>query len=114
MTAPAPEISETTQYLEQLVRAMEESGGEPGAQRELIDHAHETIHELAQSWRDSDSLPQGQDTDALINLLVSTRTRLRAAKQFALADQVRDALTSLGIVLEDTCSGTLWKKEQKK
>ncbi len=112
--APPPELQNTTRYLEQLARAMEESGGEPGAQRELIDHAHETMHELAQGWRESDSLLPDQNTAALIDLLVSTRTRLRAAKQFALADEVRKALTELGIVLEDTPNGTRWEKSGDK
>ena len=111
---PAPELLTTTRYLEQLARAMEESGGEPGAQRELIDHAHATMHELAQGWRESDSLLPDQDTTAFINLLVSTRARLRAAKQFALADEVRDALTDMGIVLEDAPSGTHWRKSEEK
>ena len=111
---PASELLTTTRYLEQLARAMEESGGEPGAQRELIDHAHATMHELAQGWRESDSLTPGQDADTLIDLLVSTRTRLRAAKQFALADEVRHALTDMGIVLEDTPDGTQWKKLEEK
>jgi cyanophycinase-like exopeptidase len=111
---PTPELLTTTRYLEQLARAMEESGGEPGAQRELIDHAHETMHELAQGWRESDTLTPGQNANALIDLLVSTRTRLRAAKQFALADEVRQALTELGIVLEDTPNGTQWKKVEEK
>lgn len=111
---PAPELLNTTRYLEQLARAMEESGGEPGAQRELIDHAHETMHELAQGWRESDRLLPDQNADALIDLLVTTRTRLRAAKQYALADEVRQALTDLGIVLEDTPNGTRWEKSGEK
>jgi len=112
--APAPGFLTTTRYLEQLARAMEEAGGEPGAQRELIDHAHDTMHELAQGWRESDSLLPGQDANQLIDLLVSTRARLRAAKQFALADEVRQALTGLGIVLEDTPNGTRWEKSEEK
>ncbi len=111
---PTPEILNTTRYLEQIAHAMEESGGEPDAQRELIDHAHETMHELAQGWRGSDTLVPAENTDALVELLVSTRARLRAAKQFALADGVRKALTDLGIVLEDTPDGTHWSKAEKK
>jgi cysteinyl-tRNA synthetase len=104
----------TTRYLEQIAHAMEESGGEPDAQRELIDHAHETMHELAQGWRSSDTLLPDGNMDALVGLLVSTRARLRAAKQFALADEVRRALADLGIVLEDTPDGTHWSKAEKK
>jgi cysteinyl-tRNA synthetase len=41
--------------------------------------------------------------------LVDKRGDLRAAKQFAEADAVRDELTVMGVSLEDTASGTLWR-----
>ncbi len=47
--------------------------------------------------------------EPFIALLVQTRTELRAAKQFALADQIRKQLTELGVVLEDGAAGTTWK-----
>ncbi len=107
----APDFVTTTRYLEQLVRAMEEDSG-PDAQRELIDHAHDTMHELAQGWRGSDTLAAGQDSTPLVELLVGLRAQLRAAKQFALADRVREELARLGIVLEDTPTGTRWSKDK--
>ncbi|MCI0475243.1 MAG: Type 1 glutamine amidotransferase-like domain-containing protein [Anaerolineales bacterium] len=107
---PSLEIQMTTQYLEQLARAMQASGSEPQVQRELIDRAHDTMHELAEGWRAADNLLPDQTTAALVDLLVTTRTRLRAVKQFALADELRNDLTKLGIVLQDTATGTTWKK----
>ena len=44
-----------------------------------------------------------------IELLIQTRKDLRAAKQYALADKVRDDLAKLGVVLEDGPKGTIWK-----
>lgn len=44
-----------------------------------------------------------------INLLVELRTNLRKQKQWALADQIRDRLDQLGVKLEDTREGTVWK-----
>ena len=46
-----------------------------------------------------------------IDLLVSTRNELRKAKQYALADRVRDGLASHGVVLEDTPQGTRWQRQ---
>jgi cysteinyl-tRNA synthetase len=43
-----------------------------------------------------------------IDLLIKTRTELRKAKQYALADQVRNQLAELGVILEDTPQGTTW------
>jgi cysteinyl-tRNA synthetase len=44
-----------------------------------------------------------------VDLLVEVRRDLRAAKQWALADKVRDGLTKLGVTLEDRPGGTGWK-----
>ncbi len=49
------------------------------------------------------------EVEPFIALLVQTRNELRAAKQFALADQIRNRLAELGVVLEDAASSTLWK-----
>ncbi|HEU67916.1 MAG TPA: cysteine--tRNA ligase [Candidatus Acetothermia bacterium] len=46
--------------------------------------------------------------DDLIRLLVELRADLRRAKQFALADRVRDKLGELGIDLRDGPEGTTW------
>lgn len=47
-----------------------------------------------------------------IDLLVSLRTELRREKQWQLADRVRDSLKELGVLLEDTPQGTVWKHEK--
>ena len=46
-----------------------------------------------------------------IDLLVSVRTELRAARQFALADQIRDGLAEQGVTLEDGAQGTQWQRQ---
>lgn len=45
-----------------------------------------------------------------IDLLISIRKELREAKQFSVADSIRDNLTALGVTLEDSPKGTTWKK----
>lgn len=47
-----------------------------------------------------------------IDLLVSLRTDLRREKQWQLADRVRDSLKEMGVLLEDTPQGTVWKHEK--
>ena len=48
-----------------------------------------------------------------VDLLVSIRSDLRAAKQWALADTVRDRLHELGVGLEDTPDGTNWHFQEQ-
>jgi cysteinyl-tRNA synthetase len=52
------------------------------------------------------------DAAPFIELLISTRKGLRQAKQFKLADDIRDRLTDLGVALEDTPQGTTWKRKR--
>jgi len=40
------------------------------------------------------------------------RGELRAKREWALADRIRGGLRDLGIILEDTPSGTVWKRER--
>ena len=49
------------------------------------------------------------DAAPFIELLIFTRKRLREAKQFQLADEVRNKLVELGVTLEDSAQGTTWK-----
>ena len=44
-----------------------------------------------------------------VDLLVAVRDDLRAAKQWPLADRIRSGLGELGVTLEDTPQGTVWK-----
>jgi cysteinyl-tRNA synthetase len=46
---------------------------------------------------------------ARIDALVSSRQEARQRRDFAAADDARDELNRLGVVLEDTPSGTTWK-----
>ncbi|MBG0784828.1 MAG: cysteine--tRNA ligase [Anaerolineaceae bacterium] len=49
--------------------------------------------------------------DAFIDLLVDLRQQLRKNKNFDLADQVREKLAGLGVVIEDSPQGSTWHWE---
>jgi cysteinyl-tRNA synthetase len=49
------------------------------------------------------------EAQPFIELLIDIRNELRAAKQWDLADKIRDDLASLGVTLEDTPTGTEWR-----
>ncbi len=48
---------------------------------------------------------------ALVESLLTIRTDLRGAKQWAFADRIRDALSASGITVEDTPEGPRWHAE---
>jgi cysteinyl-tRNA synthetase len=54
---------------------------------------------------------QGDDDDvAKIEALIAKRNQARADKDWAAADEARDELTNMGIVLEDGAEGTRWRR----
>ncbi len=50
------------------------------------------------------------ETDAEIDALVLARTAARVAKDFAEADRLRDTIAALGIVVDDTPAGPMWRR----
>jgi hypothetical protein len=110
-SAPASEgtYADGGPYLVQLAHTLAETR-ETAVQRELIDHAHDTMHELTAQQVDAAPDQPSADITPFVEMLIELRGKLRAAKQYALADEVRDKLAQRGIQLEDTSSGTEWKK----
>ena len=50
------------------------------------------------------------DEDAKIDALVEERLAARKAKNWARADEIRDMLKAQGIIIEDSASGSRWKR----
>src|SRR5665811_373255 len=46
--------------------------------------------------------------DALVRDRIEARAAARAARDFTVADQIRDQLTTAGVAVEDTPSGARW------
>ncbi len=53
----------------------------------------------------------GADVGPFVELLIKVRKELRGAKQFDLADMVRNELSEIGVTLEDSREGTTWRFE---
>lgn len=53
---------------------------------------------------------EAQLLDSEIEEMIARRQQARKEKNFALADEIRDQLTQMGILLEDTREGVKWKK----
>ena len=60
---------------------------------------------------EEEAAPAGEAAP-FIDLLVRVRDELRAAKQWALADQIRDELAERGITVEDGATGSTWTRRK--
>jgi cysteinyl-tRNA synthetase len=52
------------------------------------------------------------DAADVIEKLIAIRKDLRKARKFQLADEIRSGLNGLGVALEDTPQGTVWKRKR--
>jgi cysteinyl-tRNA synthetase len=68
------------------------------------------LNELSSQFNQTPEHDPEMKVEQLIQLLIETREKLRKAKQWQLADMVRQRLIGLGIALEDTPKGTIWKR----
>ena len=98
-----PRALATLFHLARAINHTHDAGGDASdAQatlRELAGVLGFTLHEPPH--RDENAAP-------FVDLLVELRSELRTAKQYALADRVRDGLVELGIELHDGPEGTDW------
>lgn len=126
--SPDGPLLDASEYKSRFVEAMDDDLNTPRALAALFDmsreinrgresghnvsSAREVLKELTSvlgiNLKESDS-DSGGDIAPFVELLIQTRAELRAAKQFAIADTIRDRLTELGVVLEDSAAGTDWK-----
>ena len=98
--------------LYELVKAINQARAE-GAKDEQMTSAQAVFTELTGvlGLRLEEQKSAGGDADAFIDLLVSLRRDLRAEKNWALSDKLRDGLKELGVILEDSKDGTTWSWE---
>lgn len=81
-----------------------------GAPADSIAYAQGILHELTGVLGlTMKGLAGPTEAEPFIALLAEVRNELRQAKQWALADRIRDGLAELGVILEDGPEGTTWK-----
>lgn len=103
----------------ELVRAIN-SARTAGASGPFYTAAQKTLGELCgilgltlEEEEASSDAENPASSAPLIDLLIAVRADLRTAKQWALADRVRDGLSELGILLEDGSGGTTWRRGEE-
>jgi cysteinyl-tRNA synthetase len=57
------------------------------------------------------AVESGQMSDAEVEAQIQARNDAKKARNFALSDGIREELLEHGIILEDTKSGTRWKRK---
>ena len=92
-----------------LCRDINRARDEGGAVAEAQDVLLTLGRVLGLTFANSDD-SQNIEAAPFIDLLINIRKELREAKQFAVADSIRDNLTELGVTLEDSAEGTKWRR----
>lgn len=122
------ELLDSSEYERMFIEAMDDDLNTPRALAAIFDLSREinraseqgaNVAQAQQTLRklvgilgidlDAPSSSASGDVAPFVELLVSIRTELRAARQFALADKIRDELAERGVTLEDSGSGTEWR-----
>ncbi|MBQ9487161.1 MAG: cysteine--tRNA ligase [Selenomonadaceae bacterium] len=80
----------------------------------IIMRVREVFMEMASIIGIFENIPKEKAVDdelvnKLMNIIISIRQDARSAKNWAVADKIRDELKTAGIILEDTPQGVKWK-----
>jgi cysteinyl-tRNA synthetase len=99
-------------HLFDLVRAINQARDQ-GASSEALRAGQEALKTLAGilGLRLESKGFEDRRAGPLVDLLIEIRSDLRTARQYALADRIRDRLAEQGITLEDGPEGTRWVVE---
>lgn len=97
-------------HLFDLVRAINQARDQ-GTNDEALSQARAVILEFTGilGLTLEQSAVEGGEAAPFVNLLIEMRAELRAQKLWELSDQIRDRLTELGVVLEDSKEGSTWR-----
>jgi len=98
-------------HLFDLVRAINQAR-DANLEQTSLSIAQDLLRELAEGvlgLRLERAATRGTQAAPFIDLLLELRNELRDQKLWALSDEIRDQLTSLGVLLEDSKDGTTWR-----
>jgi cysteinyl-tRNA synthetase len=84
-----------------------ESGATKGGLEEVI-KAYRVFDEILSIFK-FEKVGQEHMLAPLMDIIIGIRQKARAEKNFKLADEIRDRLKALSIVLEDSADGPKWK-----
>lgn len=128
------ELAENDQYVTAFKESMDDDFNTPGALAVLFELAREVNKLKAENQTEANKLAarlkqlagvlglleqdpetflQGDannDEVAEIEAFIKQRNEARASKNWAVADEARNKLTAMGIVLEDGANGTTWRR----
>ena len=69
------------------------------------------LQQTASAWAKADETGNGNSMDdAAIDALIRARKEAREVSDFAKADEIRDQLARVDIILEDSNDGTIWRR----
>ncbi|MCH8309601.1 MAG: cysteine--tRNA ligase [Chloroflexi bacterium] len=125
-SAPAGSVLNANSFKVRFVEAMDDDFNTPRALAAMFDlvreinrckddgsdvsGAQDTLRELSGILGVTlDDVSESSDAGPFVQLLVDVRTELREARQFDIADSIRDRLSELGVTIEDNPGGTDWR-----
>ena len=90
-----------------------QKGNTPSNVEEVFDYVKQIADGVLGIWiKESEQVQANKDLlDKIITLLIEMRQDARKNKHWQLADNIRDRLSTIGIILEDTPEGTNYKIE---
>ncbi len=95
--------------LYELVKAINTSR-DNGATDDQLTPAQQTLRELTGVLGLQLKEKTGSsEAEAQVNALIAERSEARKQKQWARSDQIRDQLKEMGVTIEDTKDGTIWR-----
>jgi hypothetical protein len=107
----AASLADLVSDLYELARAVD-GAIEAGVEEDIVSRGRASLGRLLMSGS-GQIAPSSTDLvngiAPFVEILIDVRSRLRAANEWALADELRSRLAALGITLDDGSAGTTWK-----